>query len=38
MHDVCAIVSYVDATLPEYSNAWVDIELGGSHARCDNAG
>jgi inosine-uridine nucleoside N-ribohydrolase len=33
MHDVCAIIPYVDATLLEYANARVDIELTGTHTR-----
>jgi inosine-uridine nucleoside N-ribohydrolase len=33
MHDVCAIVSYVDAGLITYSDAIVDIELTGTHTR-----
>ena len=33
MHDVCAIVPYVDATLIEYLRTRVDIELGGAHTR-----
>ena len=33
MHDVCAIVPYVDATLIEYLHTRVDIELAGTHTR-----
>src|SRR6185295_10259440 len=33
MHDVCAIVPYVDPTLLEYTDARVDIELNGTHTR-----
>jgi inosine-uridine nucleoside N-ribohydrolase len=33
MHDVCAIVPYVDATLLEYADARVDIELNGTLTR-----
>jgi inosine-uridine nucleoside N-ribohydrolase len=33
MHDVCAIVPYVDPTLIEYAEARVDIELNGTHTR-----
>jgi inosine-uridine nucleoside N-ribohydrolase len=33
MHDVCAIIPYVDATLLEYADARVDIELTGTHTR-----
>lgn len=33
MHDVCAIVPYVDPTLIEYLHTHVDIELGGAHTR-----
>jgi inosine-uridine nucleoside N-ribohydrolase len=33
MHDVCAIVPYVDALLLTYSPARVDIELTGTHTR-----
>jgi inosine-uridine nucleoside N-ribohydrolase len=33
MHDVCAIVPYVDSTLIEYVHGRVDIELAGTHTR-----
>jgi inosine-uridine nucleoside N-ribohydrolase len=33
MHDVCAIVPYVDATLLEYAHTRVDVELNGTHTR-----
>jgi inosine-uridine nucleoside N-ribohydrolase len=33
MHDVCAIVPYVDATLLNYADAHVDIELNGTLTR-----
>lgn len=33
MHDVCAIVPYVDATLIEHAHALVEIELTGTHTR-----
>jgi pyrimidine-specific ribonucleoside hydrolase len=33
MHDVCAIASYVDASLIDYRDARVDIELKGSLTR-----
>jgi len=33
MHDVCAIVPYVDPALIEYTHARVDIELAGTHTR-----
>jgi inosine-uridine nucleoside N-ribohydrolase len=33
MHDVCAIVPYVDATLLDYVDARVDIELNGTLTR-----
>ncbi|MEZ5854400.1 MAG: nucleoside hydrolase [Hyphomicrobiaceae bacterium] len=33
MHDVCAIVPYVDEKLLSYVPAWVDIELAGRHTR-----
>jgi inosine-uridine nucleoside N-ribohydrolase len=33
MHDVCAIVPYVDPALIEYAEARVDIELAGTHTR-----
>ena len=33
MHDVCAIVPYVEATVIEYLHTRVDIELGGAHTR-----
>jgi inosine-uridine nucleoside N-ribohydrolase len=33
MHDVCAIVPYVDPMLIEYLHTRVDIELGGAHTR-----
>ena len=33
MHDVCAIVPYVDPTLIEYRHTRVDIELAGTHTR-----
>ena len=41
MHDVCAIVPYVDATMLDYADARVDIELNGTLTRgmtvCDFA-
>jgi inosine-uridine nucleoside N-ribohydrolase len=33
MHDVCAVVPYVDDTLIEYVRTRADIELGGAHTR-----
>jgi len=33
MHDVCAIVPYVDASLIEYRLCRVDVELHGTHTR-----
>lgn len=33
MHDACAIVPYVDASLIQYADARVDIELTGTHTR-----
>jgi inosine-uridine nucleoside N-ribohydrolase len=33
MHDVCAIVPYVDASLVSYGQARVAIELAGTHTR-----
>ena len=33
MHDVCAIVPYVDATLLQHVHTRVDIELNGTHTR-----
>jgi len=33
MHDVCAIVPYVEAGLIQYADARVDIELAGTHTR-----
>jgi inosine-uridine nucleoside N-ribohydrolase len=33
MHDVCAVVPYVDASLIAYRQARVDIELTGTHTR-----
>jgi inosine-uridine nucleoside N-ribohydrolase len=33
MHDVCAIVPYVDGSLITYRHARVDIELAGTHTR-----
>jgi inosine-uridine nucleoside N-ribohydrolase len=33
MHDVCAIVPYVDATAMQYLHTHVDIELAGTHTR-----
>jgi inosine-uridine nucleoside N-ribohydrolase len=33
MHDVCAVVPYVDAALLEYLHARVEIELAGAHTR-----
>jgi purine nucleosidase len=33
MHDVCAIVPYVDATLIQYTDADVQVELAGRHTR-----
>lgn len=33
MHDVCALVPYVDATLIDYAHARVEIELNGAHTR-----
>src|SRR5262249_45097091 len=33
MHDVCAIVPYVNATAFEYRHTRVDIELAGTHTR-----
>jgi inosine-uridine nucleoside N-ribohydrolase len=33
MHDVCAIVPYVDATMLDYADARVDIELNGTFTR-----
>jgi inosine-uridine nucleoside N-ribohydrolase len=42
MHDVCAIVPYVDTSLMTYEQARVDIELTGTHTRgmtvCDLGG
>jgi len=33
MHDVCAVVPYVDAALLEYLHTRVEIELAGAHTR-----
>jgi inosine-uridine nucleoside N-ribohydrolase len=33
MHDVCALVPYVDATLIDYQHTRVEIELNGAHTR-----
>lgn len=33
MHDVCALVPYMDASLIDYAHARVEIELNGTHTR-----